>query len=522
MKNIVKIFVSLSVCSLIAISCINVNLITNFDNYDIAKPIKLQNDTTVVIMQDYFPLIDKFDSVSSSSLLIEPFPNYDTIRIINLITTKNLNTLSAYYNGEKASLIVFDYTKQKNNQEITQPKLISLSIENDLVKIKICGDDIEYMVLWQNSFIDPFNLEVNEKNKNSGKDVVLEIKIPSYAKNLKRTYIRVFGADKHSFTNDILIPLEYGEPISDISTLSRKDMYKQVLYSFLIDRFFDGNINNTKKINSPEVLSKVDYYGGDLEGVLQKIQSGFFTDLGITTIWISPIMQNPYDAWGQIFQPKTKFSGYHGYWPIYITKIDERFGNEDVLRTLLSEAHKRGINIILDYVAHHMHINSPILVAHPDWVTSNITPDGRPNFQLWDEFRLTTWFDKHIPSLNLEKKYVYEPLTDSALFWLKNFDFDGFRHDATKHIPEVYWRTLTAKIKKEFPQRGIYQIGETYGSPELIDSYVRNGMLDAQFDFNVYDAIIWSMIEKMVVLKMYKKDFWRVLKHMVTIILWVI
>ena len=137
---------------------------------------------------------------------------------------------------------------------------------------------------------------------------------------------------------------------------------------------------------------------------------------------MSPITQNPYDAWGQNKDPKTKFSGYHGYWPIFITKIDDRFGNEKVLKELLDEAHKRGINVILDYVANHMHINSPTLTAHPDWVTPKTTPDGRPNLQLWDEFRLTTSFDNHIPSLDLERQYVYEPMTDSALLWLKNFE----------------------------------------------------------------------------------------------------
>ncbi|MDD2281583.1 MAG: alpha-amylase family glycosyl hydrolase, partial [Bacteroidales bacterium] len=173
-----------------------------------------------------------------------------------------------------------------------------------------------------------------------------------------------------------------------------------------------------------------------------------------------------------------------------------RFGDSEVLKELLAEAHKRGLNVILDYVAHHMHINSPTLKAHPDWVTPQLTPDGRPNFELWDEFRLTTWFDKHIPSLDLEKEYVYKPMTDSAMYWLKNFDLDGFRHDATKHVPEVYWRTLTRKIKESLPGKSIYQIGETYGSPELINSYVKTGMLDGQFDFNVYDAMIWSMVKK--------------------------
>jgi glycosidase len=77
-------------------------------------------------------------------------------------------------------------------------------------------------------------------------------------------------------------------------------------------------------------------------------------------------------------------------------------------------------------------------------------------------------------------------MTDSALFMIEEYNLDGFRHDATKHIPTLFWRTLTNKIKTKFPNKFIYQIGETFGSRELIGSYVQTGQLDGQFDFNLY------------------------------------
>lgn len=64
-------------------------------------------------------------------------------------------------------------------------------------------------------------------------------------------------------------------------------------------------------------------------------------------------------------------------------------------------------------------------------------------------------------------------MTDSALYWIRHYDFDGFRHDAAKHIPESYWRLLTKKIRKERNWNHLYQIGETYGSVELVRSYVK-------------------------------------------------
>jgi glycosidase len=80
-------------------------------------------------------------------------------------------------------------------------------------------------------------------------------------------------------------------------------------------------------------------------------------------------------------------------------------------------------------------------------------------------------------------------MTDTALYWLKNYELDGFRHDASKHIDLLFWRTLSKRIKSEI-NRPIYQIGETYGSRELVNSYVNTGMLDGQFDFNVYDDAV--------------------------------
>ena len=144
---------------------------------------------------------------------------------------------------------------------------------------------------------------------------------------------------------------------------------------------------------------------------------------------------------------------------------------------------------MLDYVANHVHEEHPLYKAHPDWATNLYLPDGRENTQLWDDERLTTWFDTFMPTLNLERDDVAEAMSDSAAWWILNSEIDGFRHDATKHIPLSFWRLLTRKIKRQTTDSGrrIYQIGETYGSAALIGSYLGSGILDAQFDFNLYD-----------------------------------
>lgn len=373
--------------------------------------------------------------------------------------------------------------------------LVSLGYDNDRLRVGFYGsvDNPSFEAYIQNTLISHERWQAEEDGTWTLDLSGLSVTGDGWQ---GRTYLRVFAEDDTYLFNDLLLPMQNGKIITSAAQLNRHDQQAQVLYSLMIDRFYDGNTANNWKMNSPEVLDIVDYQGGDLAGITKKIEEGYFDKLGVNTLWISPITQNPWDAWGcypftngNKYDPSksyTKFSGYHGYWPIYATQLDSRFGTPEEFRTLLDSAHAHGINVVLDYVANHMHINSPTLQQHPDWHTDSILPNGKRNFELWDEARLTTWFDKHIPTLDLEREEVCEAMTDSALYWLANYELDGFRHDACKHIPEGYWRMLGQKIAARWPGRPIWMIGETYGSPELIGSYVKSGMLNAQFDFNVY------------------------------------
>ena len=376
----------------------------------------------------------------------------------------------------------------KGDDPEKSPYLYTLEAKGEKAVVAIKNNTKEVFVYWQNYRLGKAFLKTE-----GGK---LTIAIPENAEKMDRSFIRIWAYNEFGVSNDVLIPLEKGKVLTDASDLKRTDKASQILYFMMIDRFKDGNPANDRKVNDPAILPKVNYFGGDIVGITQKIKEGFFDDLGINTIWLSPVTQNPLDAWGQFTNPSTKFSGYHGYWPVTTTTVDSRYGTSDELKTLLDEAHRHNMNILLDYVAHHIHIENKLYKLHPDWFTSLYLPDGTMNTEKWDDYRLTTWFDTFMPTLDNSKPEVVNPMTDSALFWVKNYAFDGFRHDATKHIPELFWRTLTKKIKKELPDRSIYQIGETYGSPELINSYVSSGMLDGQFDFNVYDAAIGAIGKK--------------------------
>lgn len=317
------------------------------------------------------------------------------------------------------------------------------------------------------------------------------IQVPVEAQEIERSFIRIYsylGANKGK---DQLVPLHYGQILNDPNALKRQDWHQARLYFAMVDRFANGNKANDAPVMDSTIMPQANYQGGDLEGINQELEAGYFQRLGTNTVWVSPITENPKDAWGYWDKGsvKSKFSGYHGYWPISNIRIDDRFGNKASFEQLISDAHAQDMNVILDYVANHVHLQHPVYQKNPDWATSLYLPDGTKNTEKWDEYRLTTWFDDHLPTLDLRRWEVVDPMVDSALYWLENYELDGFRHDATKHIDELYWRTLSYRIRK-LGKGPVYQIGETYGSPGLINSYISTGMLDAQFDFNLYDAAV--------------------------------
>jgi cyclomaltodextrinase len=94
--------------------------------------------------------------------------------------------------------------------------------------------------------------------------------------------------------------------------------------------------------------------------------------------------------------------------------IDNRFGNADELNELISVAHQHGMNVLLDYVAHHVHQNHGLVKQKPQWFTPLYLTDGSLNTERWDEHRLTTWFDTFLPTWKFSDDDVVNALTDTS------------------------------------------------------------------------------------------------------------
>ena len=428
------------------------------------------------------------DGVYKTELLLQP-GNYEYLLVLDDVDALDPNNPEKVSNGQGGYNSVLRF--EDLSPEPDHVRTISVSDTGFALYLPNFGLNKDLYVFWQNEIIYPVA-------QNS--DTIFYA-IPVEAANLDRSFIRAYTGNASKTGNDLLIPLNGRTAITDASLLTRNDWEAASLYFLMIDRFKNGNTANDYTVKDSLIHPKANYFGGDIAGVTQAIQSGYFDSLGVNTVWISPVNQNPWDAWGLWDKGglTTKFSGYHGYWPISNVLPDQRFATKTELTQFLDEAHARNKNVLLDYVANHVHASHPIYQGHKDWATDLYLPDGTLNTERWDDQRLTTWFDTFMPTLDLRRPEIVAPMTDSAMVWVTNYDFDGFRHDATKHIDELYWRVLTQKVKENvvIPQKKrVYQIGETYGSAELIASYIGSGMLDAQFDFNVYDALVGTLVDE--------------------------
>jgi len=282
---------------------------------------------------------------------------------------------------------------------------------------------------------------------------------------------------------------------SDVHTLN-----DNIIYSLMIDRFSNGDKSNDGPIVHDSLFSQANYQGGDLQGIINKLETGYFDKLGVTAFWISPIIDNTNNAYQEYPAPHRWYTGYHGYWPTSANKVEEHFGDMNLVKKFIDLAHQKKSKVFLDYVAHHVHKEHWMWKDHRDWFGNYNLPNGRLNLRLWDEYRLTTWFEPYMPSFDFTSSYeALEFMTDNAAWWLKVTGADGFRHDAVKHVPNEYWRMLTSKIKSEIAipeKKDIYQIGETFGGIDLIASYVNNGQLSSQFNFNLYDVAVPAFLDE--------------------------
>ena len=272
-----------------------------------------------------------------------------------------------------------------------------------------------------------------------------------------------------------------------------------LIYMVMTDRFVNGNTSNDGAPSGAE--AEADWMGGDLEGVTQMIESGYFNDLGVNALWISPFNTNPTGSYVAA-DGQHMVSGYHGYWPVEPRQVDPRFGGEEALTEMVEAAHDAGLRVMADFVVNHVHEDHVYAQEHPEWFNQGCICGT--DFCDWTERRLDCLFMDYMPDLDWKNRDASEQIIEDALWWAETFDLDGIRVDAVKHVDDHAMTNLATRINERFEATGtdFYLKGETAmgwsghslednaEQYQTINRYIGDDALDGQADFVLYHAVV--------------------------------
>ena len=252
------------------------------------------------------------------------------------------------------------------------------------------------------------------------------------------------------------------------------DWDEAVVYFMMTDRFFDGNESNNTASGADTYGDNPGlYHGGDFAGVTAKLD--YLQDLGVNTIWLTPIVENiagvtvtdegkedvPYNA------------AYHGYWASDFTKLNPTMGTTEEFKTMISEAHKRGMRIMVDIVVNHAGYGTESTFA--DMLRDKSVSEG--DIKSWQS---------DLPDFATENADVRAKLVEWQTSWMKNYGVDYFRVDTVKHVDSTTWAALknsTTEVNPSFKM-----IGEYYGAGYASNgSTLGSGQMDADLDFDFND-----------------------------------
>lgn len=350
--------------------------------------------------------------------------------------------------------------KSFNYNENNVVKFNVKQADTDTQKLEVASASIDVSSLGGSSAM-PIEPELQAVTISATTDTTLG------TKTLPITVTDQYG-NKFSTTVDVEITDRVKENKKDF------DWDEAVVYFMMTDRFFDGNESNNKASGADTFGDNPGlYHGGDFAGVTAKLD--YLQDLGVNTIWLTPIVKNiqgvavtdegkddvPYNA------------AYHGYWASDFTKLNPTLGTTEEFKTMISEAHKRGMRIMVDIVVNHAGYGTESTFA--DMIRDKSVSEG--DIKSWQS---------GMPDFATENADVRAKLVEWQTAWMKDYGVDYFRVDTVKHVDSTTWAALknsTTEVNRSFKMIGEY-FGAGYASN---GSTLGTGQMDADLDFDFND-----------------------------------
>lgn len=283
------------------------------------------------------------------------------------------------------------------------------------------------------------------------------------------------------------------------------DWRDAVIYFVFVDRFLDGDPTNNCNVTGTQSTpyTTTNYAGGDWAGVTQKITSGYFTSLGVNTLWITVPLKNADDVADMGANGDTHmYSAYHGYWPKDPTATESCFGTAAELQALVTAAHAKNLKVLFDYAMVHVHTESSIYQQHmndsPAWFTPNCVcgASGCGNFDT------SCWFTNYLAHYDYTNPAARSFSINAAIQLVQQNGNDAFRLDAIKQVDPSWLAALRPAIAAQItaaqtPPQRFYMVGETYDfqNRALIASMIDSASkLDGQFDFPLRIRLIEALL----------------------------
>lgn len=308
-------------------------------------------------------------------------------------------------------------------------------------------------------------------------------------KELKITVIDEFG---NSHIKTVKLTVKAKQAVGDELAF---DWDEARIYFMLTDRFKDGDPTNNGGAEYDPSHAEA-YHGGDFQGIIDKLD--YLDDLGINTIWITPVVDNIDFNKGLDFNTAdglaAKQYGYHGYWAKDFTKLDEHLGDIETFQQLIEKAHDRGIKIMLDVVVNHAgygmdgEFNEAWKADANNLPTEEEIASLNGMFRTVDEDPTVRGELDNLPDFKTEDPEVRQKIIAWQTAWLEKAKtdrgdtIDFFRIDTVKHVEPATWQALKNEVTKMNPN--FKMIGEYWGAGITNDGgYLGTGQMDSLLDF---------------------------------------
>jgi len=287
------------------------------------------------------------------------------------------------------------------------------------------------------------------------------------------------AAGRAASDDPLWIPF-WGEPF---------DWRDATLYMAMPDRFRDSDGVATPVVGPAPIAN---WQGGDLPGLEAAITQGWFDALGVDTLWLTPVLEQPAGAYVGL-DGVHLYAGYHGYWPVSVDAVDARFGGEAALTSLVAAAHARGMRIVLDVVLNHVHEDHPYC---DEGLCKTTCVCGTAGCD-WEARARDCQFASYLPDLDYRDHATVMRVADDLVAFVRAHDIDGLRVDAVKHVDHSIVQAVRARLDRVTGWGGagaarFWLVGETFTGSDghgQLTPWIGPAELDGQFDFPLY----WTM-----------------------------